>query len=53
MDGLKEKERREIGLESLALGVGTEHRLSVLHGCHSLPAFQKAFCPSHVTTFYM
>ncbi len=26
MAGLKEKERREIGLESLALGVGTDHR---------------------------
>lgn len=29
MDGLKEKERREIGLESLALGAGTEHCLLV------------------------
>lgn len=27
--------------------------LSVLHGCHSLLAFRKALCPSHVTTFYM
>ncbi len=44
MDGLKEKERMEIGLESLALGVGTEHRLLVssMDATHFL--FSKKLC---------
>lgn len=50
MDGLKEKERREIGLESLALGVGTEHRPPWL----SLTScFPESSVPQSCDHFYM
>lgn len=55
MDGLKEKERREIGLESLeSLWELVQSTVTWCPPCcHSLTAFLKTLCPRHMTAFYM
>lgn len=51
MDGLNEREKRDWTVVSCSGSWDRALSLSVLHGCHSLPAFRKARCPSHVIAF--